>query len=245
MEYALPSPEVLPQAQPVKSRRILHVALIISAVLATAGGGVVLGKYLFAPKVSNVCCTRSATMPTPTPTTTPVPTYRIYNSESIVGWKTYEEKQRRLIFSYPDKMLVITTPTQTEPVYSPGLIQLYDYNLATDDRTHFDPELDKDKIKMEISTSRDTNASLEEFIKEANEQEEELHGKVEEKNYENVLIGGQKATKYISTRGGLHTQVVYVMNPKTSMVHTITAMPRYDLHKELVDRIISTIRFID
>ena len=60
--------------------------------------------------------------------------------------------------------------------------------------------------------------------------------------YETLSLGGQKAIKSVSNIDPMSI-VIFVLNPTTKQVHSIAVMPRYDIHKTIVDQILSTFKF--
>ncbi|KKQ84431.1 MAG: hypothetical protein UT08_C0018G0037 [Candidatus Woesebacteria bacterium GW2011_GWB1_38_8] len=205
------------------SNKILLIGLLFVITAAIVGGGYL---YLQNQKLKGASSQLTPTpiieLPTPSPTT---------------GWMMYADDSEKYSFSYPEAWRL----HQGNPN------QLYSYRAEESSNGHFDPERDKDKIKIEIYTSTNPPSSLEEYVKEEDEEASELRGVEVKREYKEVLIDNQRALKTQTDSSfsvGFNTiLLVYVQNPLTKRVHTFAAAPRYDINKEIIDQILSTFQF--
>ncbi|KKQ53021.1 hypothetical protein A2865_02730 [Candidatus Woesebacteria bacterium RIFCSPHIGHO2_01_FULL_39_17] len=224
----------LKKSKPKISRRLslefdekILTYTLLFAIIVIIGLGIFLGKKGYQP--SKKLSDKSL----PTKTLSPTPTTNLYSDEISGGWKTYTDNLERYSYSYPlNWKLSRGNPNQ-----------IYNYSSEESSNGDFNPALDEDKIKIEIYTSSKPYSSLEEFLSE----QEKLWEFEFEREYEETFINNQRALKTrASFSVGFNTVLlVFLQNPSTKKVHSFSAMPRYDVNKEIIDQILSTFRFLD
>ena len=168
----------------------------------------------------------------------PTPTNQV-PTDSTESWETYTDNIEKYSFSYPSSWRFYPGNPNT----------LYSYAENETRNGHFNPELDKNKIKIEISTTSKLYNSLEEIVREDEEEASELRDTKVKRQYEEILIDRQRALKTITDSslsvGEDKIVLIYVKNPFTKHILSFVAMPRYDINKEVIDQILSTFRFME
>jgi hypothetical protein len=223
------TPEVI-EPQRSKSSPILWVVIGVAILIAGVGIGLAVGKY-FQPVSSStsVSITPSPLISSPSPSTAPVE-----EGDQIGSWETHQDIKGKYQFSYPSNMIL----NQGNPN------QLYNYDIKTAPGRSFDPEEDREKIKIEIYTTPEIYESLNKYLEQQKAQARDLYGDETSNRYETISLGGQKAIKSVSNIDPMSI-VIFVLNPTTKQVHSIAVMPRYDIHKTIVDQILSTFKFVN
>jgi len=225
------SPAASPASTPPstgKSRIVLWAGLGLLLLALVATGAYSLGSRKVIPTPTPI--------PSPVAAPTPTPFSEITSSTEISDWKAYVDNGQKYSFSFPPNWILRTG--------NPN--QLYNYDLEAVSRTHFDPELDKDKVKIEIYTSSKRYDFLETFAKEQEKTTEEIRGESVEVDYETIFVDNQKTLKTVDDFPlGFRTLIIYVQNPSTKLIHAFIATPRYDLHTKIVDQILSTFKFLE
>lgn len=146
-------------------------------------------------------------------------------------WQTYTDNVQKYQFSYPAGWFL----------YKGNPNQLTNYDSEKASPGQFDPEKDKEKIKIEIYSTDQPYESIEKYLEEQ-ESGERMYQEPSP-TYEPTVLNGQSGLKAVEKRlGGLLS--IYIKNPKTGYIHSITAMPNYDLHKAIVDQIVATFKFL-
>ncbi|MBI5465235.1 hypothetical protein HY946_01345 [Candidatus Gottesmanbacteria bacterium] len=150
--------------------------------------------------------------------------------EPKAGWQTYPDNEQKYKFNYPKGWFL----------YTGNPNQLTNYDIEKAPSREFDPELDKDKIKIEIYTTDQAYETIEKYLEEQ-EKGEKMGQEGPAPSYETISLDNQRALKTVETRLGSIS--IYVKNPVTAHIHSITAMPNYNLHQAVVDEIIATFKF--
>lgn len=220
-----PPPPVVPEdtsSQGLKkSKGILWTALSLLLLAIVGAGAYYLSSRETAPALVSI----------PSLTQTPIPTL-----DPTADWKAYVDNGQKYSFSFPPNWVLSTG--------NPN--QLFNYDPETAPGRNFDPELDKDKVKIEIYTSSKTYGSLEAFAIEQEKISEEIRGEPVERDYETIFIDDQRALKAIGDfPAGVKPLIIYIQNPSTKLMHTFVAMPRYDIHAKVVDQILATFEFTE
>ncbi|MCR4263665.1 MAG: hypothetical protein NUV98_03015 [Candidatus Roizmanbacteria bacterium] len=227
-------PDPIQPTEPSHHKPLKLILIVIGIILASA---VLVFAYqsINHPKNVETWPTSEVTL-TPTsyvPFVTDASTYEITDDSNMEGWKTFNANTTKYSIDYPSDWFI-----------NPGNPnQFYNYDPAIGPGRDFNPEVDKDKIKIEISTSLEPYPqTIDTYVEENPPMGYETPLPVK---FESVLIGEQKALKAIDTSLGGSLFLVYVKNPTTGHIQNITVYPRYDLHTEFVDQILSTFRFLD
>ena len=222
------TPEVVLLSQKPKPNLALWVVVGIAILAAGIGIGLTAGKYFqLVSSSTSVSITPSPLISSLSPSTAPVE-----EGDQIGSWETHQDIKGKYQFSYPSNMIL----NQGNPN------QLYNYDIKTAPGRSFDPEEDREKIKIEIYTTPEIYESLNKYLEQQKVQARDLYGDETSNKYETISLGGQKAIKSVSNIDPMSI-VIFVLNPTTKQVHSIAVMPRYDIHKTIVDQILSTFKF--
>ena len=193
---------------------------IAPVLIAIIIGLVTVSSYIFFKKNTSPSQLDTATSPPKHPAT---------------EWSLYTNEEGKYQVSYPSSWRAQKgNPTQ-----------LYSYSAEDTNNGHFDPILDKDKVKIEIWTNSQEFDTLESFVEER-EREEKLSGGKLSTDYLPITVGNQEGLKKIETLGGdFRILVIYLQNPITKLFHTMAVYPRYDISQNIVDQILSTFEFLE
>lgn len=150
------------------------------------------------------------------------------------GWERYVDYNEQYSFQYPADWFIRTG--------NPN--QIYNYDPDTAPGREFDPESDKDKIKIEIYTTEESYLEgVDEYIEKY--PPTSRYGKPLRLQYQTISIDNHNGLKTLDDNSGIEILAIYLKNPLTNKFHTLYAMPAYISNREIVDQIISTFRFLD
>ena len=212
------------------SRGAVLLVVVIVLVLIGLGGAILIQRKPLLQPSPSTPAPRPTTSPTPSPT--PLPGDPLIEESSLIsGWKSY---------TFTDYSVSLPEGWRYR-ILSSNLKQFYNYELDSARRGHFDPELDKGLLKLEILKSEDNGKSLQEFVNERKQQTLDLWKQDFGWKEAQITVDEQSAIRVDTTEPGIN---VYVQNPYNSVFYLLSFGLDFDNFENLANQILSTFRFL-
>lgn len=226
----------LPSPSQLTAKPHLNLPLILGGIILLSLftlGGVILGKYLYAPQKPMAQPTLA---PKPTLISTPTPT-----PDPTTNWKKYTNTVMGIEFRYPvDPKWNIVEKTQGD-----NSLTIYNYDVGKAPGRSYAPSIDKDLFKIEISIQKSAPDANQWFDQQKTIIDPMTNKPNEFSNIKTITVDSQKGVYYEvkDNLSGITVGNTVFNDPNGRLVFFFGGL-NFEGNRQVFNQILSTFKFL-